>query len=113
MNKATLRMYAMIAGLLLLAAIIFSEIETKGKIVESRVGLLLVIVTAGLLLFTALLTDKPKPPPDDGGPPREARTAPTPSEFLAGLRTMTGQPGQPIQAEVKVIDATKGADATR
>ena len=55
MDKNILRNFVLVSALLVLAALVFAAIETKGKEVESRFGVFGVIVVAVLLLLSAYL----------------------------------------------------------
>lgn len=81
MDKSTFRLFTMIASLLLLASIIFAGIETKGKLIESRLGILGVVVTAALLLLTAMMMEKKQPPtpPPSPTPEPAVKSGPAPS----------------------------------
>ena len=77
MNKDTLRSLTVISSILLLAAFVFAAIESKGKVVETRVGMLGIVVTAGFLFLAAYLINT-KPPAVPPTPPAPAPHPPVP-----------------------------------
>lgn len=67
MDAKTLRGFVVIATLLLVAAFIFLCIESKGRFVESRIGIIGIVVIAAMLFLSAFVTPKSKdqnPNPD-------------------------------------------------
>lgn len=60
MNANLMKMFVVVSTLILLAAYILEIAETKGKIIESRAGILGIMVIAILLFLSAFLTKNKK-----------------------------------------------------
>lgn len=85
MDKKTIKNFVVGSALLLLAALIFLTVESRGRLAESRFGIIAIVVIAVLLFFAAFLSKdekpatKPTPAPADANPaPKVDAAAPAP-----------------------------------